>query len=302
MEQEKLYHQIKNAAENAESKDFPAMDKVWNRVEDKLDQKLLKKENRRWKKIAVAASVLLTITTLYLFYKWNNPIVTQKENIVVQDSVVKTPLETQKEETVVLHPELKPETEQLINDQVEKQTETVVSTYIPREKISEVTPTEAPIMSETTLEKDKTGKLLKPRPETISVAPKQNSTGTIFRKDLGFSATTSKSVQQKDKPLVVVNGKAVTGKEYNLNGEDIESVVVLDDPLYIINGTYYTEQELFGPNPTSPYAPLDKQDIETISVLQGENATKIYGDKGKKGVVLIRTKNRKQKISDEKKN
>ncbi len=302
MEQEKLYHQIKKAAENAEFKDYPAMDKVWNRVEDKLDQKLLKKENRRWKKIAVAASVLLSVTTLYLFYKWNNPIVKQKENIVVQDSVVKTPLETQKEETVVLHPELKPETERFINDQVKKQTETVVSTYVPREAISEVTPTEAPIMSETIIEKHKTGKLLKPRPETISVAPKQNSISTIFRKDLEFSATTSKSVQQKDKPLVVVNGKAVTGKEYNLNGEDVESVVVLDDPLYIINGTYYTEQELFGPNPTSPYSPLDKQEIETISVLQGENATKIYGDKGKKGVVLIRTKNGKPKISDEKKN
>lgn len=302
MEQEKLYHQIKNAAENAEFKDFPAMEKVWNRVEDKLDQKLLKKENRRWKKIAVAASVLLTVTTVYLFYKWNTPITTQEENIVVQDSVVRTPLETLKEETVALHPELKPETEQLINDQVEKQTETVVSTYIPREAISEVTPTEAPIMSETTLEKDKTGKLLKPRPETISVAPKQNSTSTTFRRDLEFSATTSKSAPQKDKPLVVVNGKAVTGKEYNLNGEDVESVVVLDDPLYIINGTYYTEQELFGPNPTSPYWPLDKQDIETISVLQGEKATKIYGDKGKKGVVLIRTKNGKPKNSDEKKN
>lgn len=302
MEQEKLYHQIKKAAENAESQNFPAMDKVWNRVEGKLDQKLLKKENSRWKKIAVAASVLLTVTTVYLFYKWNAPMVTQEENIVVQDSVIKTPLKTEKEETVVLHPELKPESEQLINDQVEKQTETVVNTYVPREAISEVTPTEVPIMSETSLEKDKTGKLLKPRPETISVAPKQNSTSTTFRRNLDFSATTSKSVQQKDKPLVVVNGKAVTGKEYNLNGEDVESVVVLDDPLYIINGTYYTEQELFGPNPTSPYWPLDKQDIETISVLQGEKATEIYGDKGKKGVVLIRTKNGKPKISDEKKN
>ncbi|MEW5676166.1 hypothetical protein ABGT15_07620 [Flavobacterium enshiense] len=293
MEQEKLYHQIKKAAENAEFQDFPAMDKVWNRVESKLDQKLLKKENSRWKKIAVAASVLLTVTTVYLFFKWNNAIGTQEKNIVVQDSVVKTPLKEENKEAVALHPELKPETEQLINDQVRKQTETVVSTYVPREKISEVTPTEAPIMSETIIEKDKTGKLLKPRPETISVVPKQNSTGTTFRTDQDFSTTTAKSVQQKDKPLVVVNGKAVTGKEYNLNGEDVESVVVLDDPLYIINGTYYTEQQLFGPNPTSPYAPLDKQEIETVSVLQGKKATDIYGDKGKKGVVIIATKNGK---------
>ena len=30
----------------------------------------------------------------------------------------------------------------------------------------------------------------------------------------------------------------------------------------------YTEQELFGPNPTSPYAPLNKQKIESISILK----------------------------------
>lgn len=302
MEQKKLYHQIKKAAENAESQNFPAMDKVWNRVEGKLDQKLLKKENSRWKKIAVAASVLLTVTTVYLFYKWNAPMVTQEENIVVQDSVIKTPLKTEKEETVVLHPELKPESEQIINDQVEKQTETVVNTYVPREKISEVRAIEAPVTNEVFLKKEEKSTIQKPHPEAITANPKQNATTTTPRKDQDFSTTTAKSVQQKENPLVVVNGKAVKGKDYNVNSEDIESVVVLDDPLYIINGTHYTEQQLFGPNPTSPYSPLDKQDIETVSVLQGKKATDIYGDKGKKGVVLITTKNGKPKPPVEKKN
>jgi hypothetical protein len=56
MEENKLFNEIKSAAENAETKDFPGMEKVWNRVEEKLDNK---KEVWRWKKIAVAASILL---------------------------------------------------------------------------------------------------------------------------------------------------------------------------------------------------------------------------------------------------
>ena len=39
--QDKLYNQFKSAAENAETKDFPGMENVWNRVEQKLDTKVL---------------------------------------------------------------------------------------------------------------------------------------------------------------------------------------------------------------------------------------------------------------------
>ena len=55
----------------------------------------------------------------------------------------------------------------------------------------------------------------------------------------------------------------------------------------------YSEEELFGPNPTSPYSPLNKQLIETISILQDEKAVSIYGEKGKNGVVIITTKDGK---------
>ena len=65
---------------------------------------------------------------------------------------------------------------------------------------------------------------------------------------------------------------------------------MLPDPLYIINGVSYSEKELFGSKPSSPYAPLSKLKIETISILQDEKATAIYGEKGKKGVVIITTK------------
>ena len=73
----------------------------------------------------------------------------------------------------------------------------------------------------------------------------------------------------------------------------LHSLVVLDAPLYIIDGIYYSEQDLFGKKPTSPYAPLDNQEIKTITILQDLEATSKYGEKGKKGVVIITTKNGK---------
>lgn len=52
---------------------------------------------------------------------------------------------------------------------------------------------------------------------------------------------------------------------------------------------------MFGPKPTSPYTPLDKQDIISLNILLEEEAIKIYGEKGKKGVVIVTTKNGKPK-------
>ena len=93
--------------------------------------------------------------------------------------------------------------------------------------------------------------------------------------------------------MVIVNGEVSKKQLSNLDEEEIDSVLELPEPLYIINSVYYTEKELFGPNPTSPYAPLNKQKIETISVLQPEKAVTIYGEKGKKGVVIVTTKDGK---------
>ncbi|URM36985.1 hypothetical protein [Flavobacterium anhuiense] len=110
---------------------------------------------------------------------------------------------------------------------------------------------------------------------------------------------------KKNAPLVILNGNAMAHSDDvkkdkmmrdelpNLNPENVDSLVVLDEPLYIIDGIYYSENDLFGKNPTSPYAPLDKQDIKTITILQDLEATEKYGERGKKGVVIITTKNGK---------
>lgn len=52
-------------------------------------------------------------------------------------------------------------------------------------------------------------------------------------------------------------------------------------PLYVIDGEISTREAL---------DKLNKEQIESIDVLKGEKATAAYGDKGKNGVLLIRTK------------
>jgi hypothetical protein len=102
------------------------------------------------------------------------------------------------------------------------------------------------------------------------------------------------------KPLMVIDGVAMdknfdTEKELVkiINANDIDEVIAFPNPLYIINEIEYSEESLFSENPTSPYAPLDKQNITSTDILKAVDATKIYGQKGENGVVIITTKNGK---------
>ena len=61
-QEEKIYQKIKNASHKTEETSFPGMDKVWNRVEEKLDTKVIKKKSEVWKKLAIAATFLLFFT------------------------------------------------------------------------------------------------------------------------------------------------------------------------------------------------------------------------------------------------
>ncbi|TXG35172.1 M56 family metallopeptidase [Seonamhaeicola maritimus] len=56
------------------------------------------------------------------------------------------------------------------------------------------------------------------------------------------------------------------------------------EPLIIINGKEASKDEMDG---------LDKNNIQTIDVLKNASATSSYGTKGKNGVILIKTKNKK---------
>ena len=84
--QDKIFEQFKNAAEKAETKDFPEMEKIWSRVDAKLDTIVYKKQNNNWKKLAVAASVVLVGIIVFQFLKTEDKILIPENEIVVSDS------------------------------------------------------------------------------------------------------------------------------------------------------------------------------------------------------------------------
>ncbi|HLP63001.1 hypothetical protein [Flavobacterium sp.] len=298
-----LFNQIKSAAENAESKEFPAMDKVWNRVEDKLDHKVLSSQNSLWKKIAVAASILLIVSIGYQFFKEENQLITPQNSTTAIDttSIKKDSLVNQNAIVTVepTNPSIKEEPAAILNQQINN-SQLTVNESINEEK-REIVPV---ITIDNAIQPQSSSHSAAPKTSDDKgwlVSKKYDARGVEYREIITYKTKdNAKPSQQdtlktsKDSPLVVMNDLNSDEKALStLDDDEIESIVLLKDPLYIINGVYYTEKEVFGPNPTSPYSPLNQQKIETISILQDEKAISIYGEKGKKGVVIITTKDGK---------
>lgn len=307
--QDKIFDKFKEAAQNSESKDFPGMEKVWMRVEDKLDKKEDKKTISLWKKIAIAASLLLLISIGSQFIKSDKVTTLQNPKVVVNETK-KEPVQesiTEKDNAIVSSDSPivpKAEAVKILDKQIQQQQKVA---------INEV---QGAIVAEP---------VLAPSPKinaevaAASIQPIYSNEEESFMakdkviEDLGDSRNRRESAKvayadrqpqmtKKSAPLIVLNGNAISHTDDekrdkmmqselpNLQPENVDSLVILDQPLYIIDGIYYSEDDLFGKNPTSPYAPLNKQEIKTITVLQDLEATSKYGEKGKKGVIIITTK------------
>lgn len=288
--QDKIYKQFQDAATKVESKDFHAMDKVWGNLENKLDKTALKKENKTWKKLAIAASVLLVATCGYQFFKFSdkeeiapkNKIVTTEKEVVAKDSIFKNDAIVNVQPT---NPLIKENAPKIIQNAIKTKENVVINDPIYEPIGDEMA---SPMMEKTAEES-----VANSKNNGYFSNRKFSAVGvTHYDKEIILEEQESKMTQEKPAPLVILDGKA-TKSENVLNRDDIEAVTYLNDPLYIINGVEYTENELFGPNPTSPYFPLNKQNIISTTVLQGESATNLYGEKGKKGVVIISTKDKK---------
>lgn len=297
--QDKLYEQFQQASKKAESNNFAAMDKVWERVEDKLDRNVLKKESTLWRKIAIAASFLLLMTFGYQFLNQEKTVEIIPDNSLASPAKEEKflPVDVVKKEAIVStekrHPLIKDNATQIIQEKLKKQQDVA---------FEETTQAPALMSQEDAIAEEQSDELAKKEEQHHFATQKFNSVSVMRNNAIAPHNLTQKAdeavaVQEKSNPLVILDGKAmedVSAKSYLYgNQENFETIAILPNPLFIINGVEYTEQELFGPNPSSPYHPLTKQEILSTSILQGESATNLYGEKGKQGVVIITTKNGK---------
>jgi len=301
--QDKLYKQFQDASQKSPEKDFPSMEKVWGRVEEKLDKKALTKENNLWKKIAVAASVLLVITLGSQLLKLENDktVVKPETEIVTNETAEPATSEDNSEtkgfvSTEKTNPIIKENAAEIVQSAIETRADFVVN-----EKASNM------VLNDSVFEHLSKDKEVHQENESVAnVGYSSNkkvfqAVGVQRNEEAQFVAKSKEAevVAKKQAPLYVINGKAVTEeKEMNeyKNADEIDTFEVFTEPLYVINGIQYSEEELFGEKPTSPYAPLNKQEILSTKILKGKEATSIYGEKGKKGVVIITTKNGKPAV------
>lgn len=324
--EDKIYNKIKNASHKGE-KDFPGMDKVWNRVEEKLDNTIVVQKKNTWQKLAIAATVLLSFSIIYQFVSneetFKGKIKSNETNpvIVSNDSVEK--IIDEAKEVVVDNNDPK----KAINPNYNSGVASAERSFYPEVLTSSEVIDDAAAKMETredntTMEeKGVISNELNKNSTTENEVSYRNSALNSSSSNNGYLApnkkydATAKEVKSKYKPaksktaevapvqqnkdLVVIDGVAMD-KSYNakkelnkINDEDVEEFTYLPNPLYIINGIEYSEESLFGKNPTSPYAPLDKQKITSTNILKPADATKIYGKKGKNGIVIITTKDGK---------
>jgi hypothetical protein len=300
----KLHKKIQQAAKNAESNTFPGMEKVWSRVEDKLDTNVLKQEKNSWKKISVAASVVIVATILYHFYTNTTPVQREENSIVVSDTIKKkmilvAPLVELKKDTTF---SLKKNENVLLNNQPEIVFEELSIVHNDEMQLGELDEKTLPSKESIVGFSSKSDSIVA-KPKSIvsvnnTIQPIIASKKIIPRNS--FSPNKSDAMQNqksnvKPNPLVVIDGEveSMSKIETMIDNEEIDTMIVLKKPLYIINGVEYSEESLFGKNPTSPYYPLDKQKITSTTIYQKEEAQQRYGEKGKDGVVIISTKNGK---------
>lgn len=299
--EDKFFDKIKQAAQEDSIENFEGMDKVWQKIEDKFENKALKSSKDHWKKIGIAASFLLVMSLgVILFNLQEEEIklkeelnVPQENNFVIKDSLgFKKTLEQNKKEVVIVEKVDNP-LKSLVNNE---------ESIVLKEEMENLNPISH--AEESNEEEFNLGEAKKPIEREIYGY--KTTTVVIDRgvksvnpnsKNEEEPIVAEKKLQESKKlsPLVVIDGNVAKNGKNALQDEDIETLIELKEPLYIINGIYYSEQEMFGPKPTSPYAPLDKQDIISLNILLEEEAIKIYGEKGKKGVVIVTTKNGKPK-------
>jgi hypothetical protein len=308
--QDKLFEQIKEAERNAENQDFPAMEKVWSRLEEKLDKKEAKKTIALWKKIAVAASLLLVLSIGFQFLNSSSPKSIQEAPAVVtttknNPSAVETN-ENKTSSSPIIIP--KAEAEEIIDNIIGQEVavhntqskDTIMSSATNAISIPEIATAIANL--EVADEKDA---------ESNAIEQKLAAPASVAKEKASYKMAFAEKSQERTKkssPLVVIDNTALSDSNAskrerimqqelsNFKPENLESVIVLDNPLYIIDGNYFSEDDLFGPQPKSPYAPLNHQDIKTIVILKDTDAVSKYGEKGKKGVVIITTKTGKPAV------
>ena len=272
--EEKLYKKIQQAAQNAERKDFPGMENIWTRVENKLETQTLQQEKHLWKKIAVAASIVLVGTLAFLLLQ-------PKENIIVPENTISA-IDTTKNEIptpesangfATTNPVIKKDAKEILQQRIVIQNNIVINDTINYSSRKEVT-IHNPMMLEEVQAK-------------TSFAPelRNDASNAAFLSNQGFAAkgkaysiTTVSAEDISQEPI-----KEMMNNDFVIiRGQISQESANGNEPLIVLNNHLVTKAILND---------IDPNKIESVTVLKDKAAMSIYGSKGKNGAIVLTTKN-----------
>ena len=272
--EEKLYKKIQQAAQNAEQKDFPGMENIWARVENKLETQTLQQEKHLWKKIAVAASIVLVGTLAFLLLQ-------PKENIIVPENTISA-IDTTKNEIptpesangfATTNPVIKKDAKEILQQRIVIQNNIVINDTINYSSRKEVT-IHNPMMLEEVQAK-------------TSFAPelRNDASNAAFLSNQGFAAkgkaysiTTVSAEDISQEPI-----KEMMNNDFVIiRGQISQESANGNEPLIVLNNHLVTKAILND---------IDPNKIESVTVLKDKAAMSIYGSKGKNGAIVLTTKN-----------
>lgn len=272
--EDKLYKKIQQAAQNAEQKDFPGMENIWVRVENKLETQSLQKEKHLWKKIAVAASVVLvgTLAFLLLQPEEKNSII---ENNFTTIDTLKNNIPSSEEANVLVktNPVIKKNADEILQQQIMIQNNIVINDTINYSSRREVTiPT--PMMLEEVQAKTSFAPELSNDASNAAFLSTQGSAA----KGKAYSITTVSAEDIPQEPI-----KEMMNNDFVIiRGQISKESANGNEPLIVLNNHLVTKAILNDIDPNS---------IASVTVLKNQAAISLYGEKGKNGAIVLTTKN-----------
>ena len=289
----------KKAEENTT---FPSFEKVWEKVENRLDEVENTTKKRIipiWLPYSIAASLVFTFGIMYFFNQketisnYSN-IASNGSNELIDNQNFKNNLDSAK--IAKLDQSIKQNIKESHLNETSKN-DNIVKTKISlpqaladhsisnQENVSSYSNAEADRAKEIAINHDKQIMLAKAAPSpVVENTTSLESEGIIETKKYKSAEVSRISLNnQKTSEQLTAMAEQPSFSDYVVNNdEDFKiSRKHASEPLYIVDG--YVADAKFLKN-------YNKRKITSLNIVEGDNAKKLYGNLAKKGVVVITTK------------
>ena len=289
----------KKAEENTT---FPSFEKVWEKVENRLDEVENTTKKRIipiWLPYSIAASLVFTFGIMYFFNQketisnYSN-IASNGSNELIDNQNFKNNLDSAKiaklDQSIKQNIKESHLNETSKNDNIVKTKISLpqvlgASKILNQENVSSYNNAEADKTKEIAVNDDNQIMLAKAAPSpVVENTTSLESEGIIETKKYKSAEVSRMSINnQKTSEQLTAMAEQSSFSDYVVNNdEDFKiSRKHASEPLYIVDG--YVADAKFLKN-------YNKRKITSLNIVEGDNAKKLYGNLAKKGVVVITTK------------